>query len=110
MGDSTVGICVIGTGRAGMIHARNYAAGIAGARLVALVDPVDEALQVARRELEVGTVYSDYRDALGGDGIDAVVVVAPTAYHCEIVLAAAKAGKHVFCEKPMAMTAAVADD
>lgn len=103
MSQKKIGVCVIGTGRAGMIHARNFAVGIPQAKLVAVVDPVPEALQSARQELELDTAYTDYQEALRDERINAVVVVAPTAYHRDIVVAAAQAGKHILCEKPMAM-------
>jgi hypothetical protein len=51
MSANSPGICVIGSGRAGMIHARNYAAGIGGCRLVALVDPVERLVVDACRQL-----------------------------------------------------------
>jgi predicted dehydrogenase len=105
-----LGICVIGSGRAGMIHARNFARGIARARLIALADPHAPTLQEAQRELEVETGYSDYNDALADSRVDAVVVVTPTSLHREIVLKAARAGKHVLCEKPMAMDVRECDE
>ncbi len=103
---NSLGIAVIGSGRAGMIHARNFAAGVEGARLVAMVDPVAEARTAALAELGLDKGYSDYRDALADPAIGAIVVVTPTVYHREIVVAAAAAGKHVLCEKPMAMDGA----
>lgn len=104
------GICVIGSGRAGMIHARNFARRVTGTQLVALADPHRETLQTAQKELEIEKGYSDYREALADPHVDAVVVVTPTALHREVVLAAAKAGKHVLCEKPMAMDVRECDD
>jgi predicted dehydrogenase len=101
--DGKIGVCVIGSGRAGMIHARNFNHRVARARLAALVDPHAPTLQAACTELEQNTGYSDYRQALADPAVDAVVVVTPTALHHEVVLAAAAAGKHVLCEKPMAM-------
>jgi myo-inositol 2-dehydrogenase/D-chiro-inositol 1-dehydrogenase/scyllo-inositol 2-dehydrogenase (NAD+) len=86
-----------------MIHARNFAAGVAGARLVAMVDPVAEARKTALAELGMDKGYTNYRDALADPAVGAVVVVTPTAFHRDIVVAAAAAGKHVLCEKPMAM-------
>ena len=53
-----IGIAVIGAGRAGMIHARNYARGIAGARLVAVVDPVEGVARAAADELSISKFYS----------------------------------------------------
>ena len=50
------------------------------------------------------------RQALQNKEIDAVIVVTPTGTHKEIVLAAASAGKHVFCEKPMAISAEECDE
>lgn len=106
MAHSRLGIAVIGSGRAGMIHARNFVAGVEGARLVAMVDPAPAAREAALRELGLTKGYADYREALADPAVDAVVVVTPTAYHREIVVTAAEAGKHVLCEKPMAMTVA----
>ena len=105
MSNRPLGVAVIGSGRAGMIHARNFAAGLEGARLVAMVDPVDSAREAALRELGLSKGYADYRQALSDPAVEAVVVVTPTAFHEEIVVAAAEAGRHVLCEKPMAMTA-----
>jgi len=105
-----MGVCVIGAGRAGMIHARNFVRGVSNARLVAVVDPFEEAAQKASRELELETYYPDYQEALQDKRIDAVVVVSPTVYHKEIVVAAAQAGKHILCEKPMAMTVSECDE
>ena len=101
---SLVNICVIGSGRAGMIHARNFARSVPGARLAAMVDPVEEAAKAACDELNIDTYYLDYKEALADKNIDGVVVVTPTAYHRDIVVNAASAGKHILCEKPMAMT------
>jgi len=108
--DRKLGICVIGSGRAGMIHARNFARRVTRARLVALTDAHAPTLADARTELEVETGYADYRQALADPRVDAVVVVTPTSLHREVVLAAAKAGKHVLCEKPMAMDVRECDD
>ena len=105
-----INVCVIGTGRAGMIHARSYNGSVPGARLAALCDPVEESLKAAQLETGVEKVYTDYRDALADPEIDAVVIVTPTGLHREIVVAAANAGKHVFCEKPMATDANECDE
>jgi predicted dehydrogenase len=100
-------VAIIGSGRAGMIHARNFASGaIVGARLSAMVDPIQSARDAALAELEIDKGYADYRQALDDRELSAVVVVTPTVLHREIVVAAAAAGKHVFCEKPMAMNTA----
>jgi predicted dehydrogenase len=103
MSNTRVGIAVVGSGRAGMIHARNFAQGIPGARLVAMVDPAAAARDAALRELGLDKGYADYRQALSDPAVNALVVVTPTDFHREIVVAAAQAGRHVLCEKPMAM-------
>jgi myo-inositol 2-dehydrogenase/D-chiro-inositol 1-dehydrogenase/scyllo-inositol 2-dehydrogenase (NAD+) len=87
-----------------MIHAANFAGSIPGARLLAVVDPVEEVARASCEELGISRYYLDYRKALGERDIDAVVVVAPTVYHRDIVVDSAAAGKHILCEKPMAMT------
>ena len=86
-----------------MIHARNYAGGVRGTDLIAFCDPSEECLNEAASEIEVPYVYKDYNEALKNPEIDAVIVVTPTRFRHDVVIAAAKAGKHVFCEKPMAL-------
>jgi myo-inositol 2-dehydrogenase/D-chiro-inositol 1-dehydrogenase/scyllo-inositol 2-dehydrogenase (NAD+) len=101
--EKILNFCLIGTGRAGMIHGRNFAKKIANARLTALCDPSSENLQAAQDELQVENIYQDYRDVMKNPDINAVIIVTPTIYHKEIALAAAAAKKHIFCEKPLAM-------
>ncbi|MDR3210965.1 MAG: Gfo/Idh/MocA family oxidoreductase [Planctomycetota bacterium] len=104
-----LGICVVGSGRAGMIHAVNFAKNVPGARLVALADPVRETAQAAARQLGIDTCFSSHREALDDPRVDALVVVTPTKFHRDIVVEAAGAGRHILCEKPMAMTEAECD-
>ena len=105
-----VGICVIGAGRAGLIHARNFAGKVPGAHLAALADPVKEALASAGAELGVSALYADPIQAIRDPAVRAIVVASPTIHHRDIVLAAAAAGKHILCEKPMATTPAACQE
>lgn len=104
MKNGKVGVALIGAGRAGMIHGRNFRSLVPNASIVAVVDPVEDVAIASARELEVDTYYTDYHHALANEKVDAVIIVTPTKYHCEIAVEAAKAGKHILCEKPMAMT------
>lgn len=109
--ESILGLCVIGAGRAGMIHARNFSFGrVRNAALVAIADPTEPARQAARQELRLEQVYSDFRQALADPRVDAVVVATPSEHHREVVVAAARAGKHILCEKPMAISARECDE
>lgn len=105
-----VKVCLIGCGRAGMIHARSYSGNVKDAQLIAICDPSEENLKAAQEEVDVRYVYKDYKDVMENDEIDAVIVVTPTKFHHEVVIAAANAGKHVFCEKPMAINEEECDD
>jgi predicted dehydrogenase len=99
-----LGVALVGCGRAGMVHARNFAGRIRGARLVALIDPAREAAAAAAAELGVADFSTDVRDALKNPRVGALIVASPTISHRDIVTAAAAAGRHVLCEKPMAIT------
>lgn len=108
--DRALGICVIGCGRAGMIHAHSFKGSVSGARLAAICDPAPDRLREAAEELGYPACYERYEDALADPAVDAVVVVTPTDAHRDVVLAAAAAGKHVLCEKPMAASPAQCDE
>lgn len=97
-------ICLIGTGRAGMIHARNMRNFVTDADIAAVCDVDAAGAEKAASELGADRVYTDYREALEDCGTDAVIVATPTKYHCEIIVGAAACKKHMLCEKPMAMT------
>ncbi len=103
MKKSKLNICAIGTGRAGMIHATNFARSVHQARLTAIVETDQERKLAVLAELGLEKGYSAWQDAINDDEIDAIIVATPTNLHCEIVVAAAKAGKHVLCEKPLAV-------
>lgn len=98
----TLGFGFIGAGFAGGTHARALA-GIPGARRVAITaDPPEHARPVAE---DCGMRIEPSVAALcAADDVDVVVVASPTYLHAEHAVAAARAGKHVFCEKPLART------
>ena len=74
------------------------------ADLVAICDiDLDKAKKVAS-DFNVEHVYADYHDLLNREDIDAVVICTPDQLHREMTVAALEAGKHVLCEKPMALT------
>jgi predicted dehydrogenase len=80
----------------------------AGARLVAAADPDPDARARARR-LAAIDVHERSDELLGRTDVDAVVICAPTALHAELAVAAARAGKHVYVEKPQASSREDAD-
>src|SRR5690606_409239 len=98
-----IGICLVGAGRAGLIHAHNFQGKIPQAKVVAVVDPNQEAAEKAAKELGVDRWYTSVEPALDNRAVDAVVIATPTRHHKAIAVAASEAGKHILCEKPMAM-------
>lgn len=94
---------IIGLGRMGQIYARHLAQ-YAKAKIVSISDVVEERAQTLAAELGVESWSTDYRKVLENRDIKAVFVLSPTSTHCEIVTAAAGAGKAIFCEKPIALT------
>jgi predicted dehydrogenase len=102
-------VAVVGAGRAGLVHARNFAAGVGGAKLAAIADPNGDALAAATAETGCEQTYTDPLQAVTADDVDAVVIASPTFSHAELAVAALAAGKHVLCEKPLASTLVEAD-
>lgn len=99
-----VKLCLVGAGRAGIVHARNYVLEITDAEIVAIVDSNGKIAEEASKELNVSHCYLSFEDALKREEFEAVCIGAPTSVHAEIILAAAESGKHIFCEKPLAVT------
>jgi myo-inositol 2-dehydrogenase / D-chiro-inositol 1-dehydrogenase len=104
----TVGVALIGSGRMGAFHAETLALRLPQARLAAVVDPAPGAAE--RLAGAFGAqAYTDVAQAWADPAVEAVVIAAPARSHADLVVATAAAGKHVFCEKPMAVTLPDAD-
>lgn len=71
-------------------------------KLTALADIRQNHLQEVGKQYGIKHLYTDYRELLARPDIDAVTVATPLGSHYEVVMAALQAGKHVFCEKPLA--------
>ncbi len=108
-----LGIGVIGMGWMGQVHARSYSLarqrfpeGGAAARLVICADNVERRAATARQELGFAHATTDWREAAAHPDVDILSIATPNDLHVEIVAAAARAGKHIFCEKPVGRTPA----
>ena len=101
--------CLIGAGRAGMVNARNFEFKIAESEIVTVVDPNLETAKIAAEELNTNNYYSSLDEALIKSDFDAVCIGAPTFVHCEAVVKTAKAGKHIYSEKPLSISLEEAD-
>ena len=99
---TVLNVLLVGAGRAGMVHARNFSVGVPGARLIGVADPDPAARQAAVAELACDLALEDPLSAVTRDDVDAVIVAGPTFTHAEVVLQALAAGKHVLSEKPIA--------
>ena len=102
-----LGICIIGCGFMGQTHAKGWQA-VPEARVVAVVDRITERAQALGRQFDCET-YTEYAEAIAQPDVDVVSVCIPTYQHADITIAAAELGRHVLCEKPIALTLDQAD-
>jgi len=98
---------LIGAGLIGPSHAESIAM-VEGAELAAVAD-IDAGKGTAFAARYGAEFYTDYREMLRRDDIDAVSIATPSSLHCEAAVAAAEAGKHIACEKPIDITIEKAD-
>ncbi len=100
---------IIGAGRIGRVHARSLAYTIPTARIVAIADEVEDAARQVADQYRIPRVYQHYQDLLATPDLDAVLICSSTDTHADIIIDAARAGKHIFCEKPIAKTLSAID-
>lgn len=103
MAADSLPLAVIGLGRIGQVHARVLAQGIEGARLVAVADVDADRARRTAAELGVPTWYAEASAVLAREDVRAVVIATPSSTHLALVEAAARAGKAILCEKPLAL-------
>ncbi|MGS0685144.1 Gfo/Idh/MocA family oxidoreductase [Nakamurella sp. GG22] len=102
-------VALIGSGRMGSFHGETLARRLPGVALAAVADPAPGAAERLASSLGAPKFFTDPAGVFADKGIDAVVIAAPARFHADLVVAAAAAGKSVFCEKPMALTLPDAD-
>ena len=95
-----VNFAIIGTGVIAQQHVLGIR-GTASAELVAVCDTSKERATAFASEHKIKKVYTDYHVLLADPGIDAVCICTPSGTHGQICMDAAKAGKHILCEKPI---------
>ena len=107
---SQLRIVMVGAGRAGLVHAQNLTEHIPDALVVAVVDDEPDRAKSLARRVGATSYHTTLDEALEQTRFDAVVISTPTFSHRNFAMLAAGAGKHVFCEKPMALTVDECDD
>jgi inositol 2-dehydrogenase len=94
---------VLGVGEMGRRHAENLRRLVPDAQLVAIADVAAERARQTAAELEIERSYSSLEEMLEKASLEAVVIATPDKFHAATIQTTAAAGKHMFCEKPLAL-------
>jgi myo-inositol 2-dehydrogenase / D-chiro-inositol 1-dehydrogenase len=98
-----VNVGIIGAGRIGKLHAENLSL-IPSIRLVGISDLYADAIQPWATALGFTQITHNYMDLIDNPDIEAIFVCSPTDTHKDVIIAAAKQKKHIFCEKPISFS------
>lgn len=104
-----VRIGLIGAGGIAGAHVAGYRRNADSVIFAAIADPVRENAEKRRGDDADVRIYADYREMIAAGGLDAVDICLPHHLHAEAIIAAADAGLHVLCEKPLCLTHDEAD-
>src|SRR5581483_7112257 len=96
-------IGLIGAGRIGRLHAEHLTSRIPSGDLLIVADAFEEAARQCAESYAIASFTQDYRAVLERPDIEAVLICSSTDTHARIIEEAAEAGKHIFCEKPVAL-------
>ena len=104
-----INVGIIGAGRIGRLHAEHLTHRIPRARVLAIADLIAEAAQRCAAQFHVPKAPAHYEEILNDPEIRAVFICSSTDTHADLIAEAAQAGKHIFCEKPIALDLAAID-
>jgi len=100
---SKINVGIIGAGRIGRLHAEQLAFRIPQANIVAVSDVIPEAAQRCAADFGIPSAVQDHHVIMDNPNIQAVIICSSTDTHAQMIEEAAAAGKHIFCEKPIAL-------
>ena len=100
---------IVGSGQRSGAHASAYR-NFDGTEIVAFCDIALEHAQSRAKEFSAAQIYTDYQSLIDKSGVDVISVCSSNETHAEVTIAAAEAGIHVLCEKPMGQSLAECDD
>ena len=98
-----INIGIIGLGRIGKVHLESLMYRLPKANVVAAAD-INEKSHAFAKEIGVERVFTDYKKIINHPDIQGLIICSPTFTHFQYIEEAAKAGKHIFCEKPLELT------
>jgi predicted dehydrogenase len=101
-----LGVGVVGVGEMGKRHAENLRRRVPGARLVAIADASEGRARQVATELEIERSYGSLEAMLENKDVEAVLIATPDKFHAQAIEIAARAGKDILCEKPLALNLA----
>ncbi len=105
----TINLGIIGAGRIGRVHANTLTTRIPSAKVLAIADIFAGSAQAAAADYGIPHHTGDPAEIINSADIDAIVICSSTDTHCRFITEAAQAGKHIFCEKPIAFDLAEID-
>lgn len=103
MTKDSINIGVIGTGRIGRLHAEVLAYRVPAANLLMVTDAIPASAQQCAADFHIPIVAPDPQTIFNSNEIEAVAICSSTDTHVPFIIEAARAGKHIFCEKPIAL-------
>lgn len=93
---------ILGAGRIGKLHAENIARSIPEANIVSIADvAMDDTIKKWANGIGVTNLYTEAEKVINDPGIDAILICSSTNTHADFIIQCARAGKHIFCEKPI---------
>jgi len=101
-----LGVGVVGVGEMGKCHAENLRRRVPEARLIAIADASEDRARQVAAELEVERSYGSLEALLENKDVEAVLIATPDKFHAQAIEIAARAGKDILCEKPLALNLA----
>ena len=101
-----LGVGVVGVGEMGKRHAENLRRRVPEARLIAIADAAEDRARQVAAELEIEHSYGSLEAMLENKDVEAVLIATPDKFHAQAIEIAARAGKDILCEKPLALNLA----